>query len=189
MMKIKMAVFTASVILLGSVIYLMSAPTAGNDFHVGPDGTDIELYSTALRPCTNAGLSLGTSALQFNSLYIDGTATMDTVVADEKMRYTSAVKTVNYGDSVITPTTPFTILTSTVAVSIKTAATAVISTLTATTGDYLILTSTSVTNISLATGSAHYLIAPTSPTIISQNDVYQFVFNGTYWLFVSSATQ
>jgi hypothetical protein len=73
------AVFTASILLLGSV--LMSAPTLNNDFAVGKDATGIQLVSGVLSPITNGGVALGSTSLKFTNLYLSGTVSVATVSA------------------------------------------------------------------------------------------------------------
>jgi hypothetical protein len=63
MKKLLVAVFAASICLLGSGIYLQSAPTQGNSFHVGDatNNDDIEISGGVLRPSTDGGGTISKS--------------------------------------------------------------------------------------------------------------------------------
>jgi len=88
---------------------------------VGP-AQDINVTITEVAPKTTNTMSLGTAALQFKDLYIDGTANIDSLVAD-----TADINAGTIDNAVIGGATPeaatFTTLTATDAVSLDDAVT------------------------------------------------------------------
>jgi hypothetical protein len=218
MKRLLVAVFTASICLLGSGLYVCSAPTQGNSFHVGDatNNDDIEIYSGVLRPCTNGGVDLGGSSNQFGALYISGTATIGTLTNTTAGITTATIGTgsvttlnvsgvqtntgiriqtpqvkalINAVTESITPTSSFVMFNATGTVTLNATSDIFISTIGAVRGQYLVLTTTGTGSVIFPTGTSHYIIGASSPTEIGQNDTLSLMFNGTYWVCVSSSVQ
>lgn len=207
MKKFLVAVFAASICLLGSGLYVCSAPTQGNSFHVGDatNNQDIEIYNGVLRPCTSGGVALGDASYKFSTLRLSGAATLDsTLSVGSSLGVTGGITTagliidtpqtkfVTHAASATTsivPTSSFIKLTSTENVTMWTRGTAVFSTAAATAGQYMLVTTTCSTSFSFATGANHYILGASSPTVIGQNDTIGAIFNGTYWIITSSSCQ
>jgi hypothetical protein len=89
----------------------------------------------------------------------------------------------------IIPTSSFVKFTTTGAVTLTCPVVkAPISTTTAVAGQYLILTTTCTNGLTFATGTAHYIIASSSPMVIGTNKALTMIFNGTYWICLSTVT-
>jgi hypothetical protein len=210
MNKILVAVFTASILILGSGTYMVSAPTQGNDFHAGDtlNNQDIEIYEGVLRPCTDAGISLGDSSHEFNNLRIDGTATMDAVTIDETLGVTGAVtltSDITVGGVIISPVLTINVTSTTANQTVSSnfiiaqgtgtldlytsrVESPLLSTQTTTAGTYVVMMNTSTSkDLYFSTGAASCIIAPTE-FILGANDVVTMMFNGTYWVVISTVS-
>jgi hypothetical protein len=62
----------------------------------------------------------------------------------------------------------------------------VISTVGAITGQYLVIGTTCTNGIFLPTGTAHYIVGASSPMYIISTQPASFIFDGTYWVNISS---
>ena len=199
-MKKLFTVIAASMLLMAGNLY---ARQQKSDVSFGTNATGIELKSGVLNPITNGGVSLGSSALQFNALYLSGTATCgdisitDDLTIGDKLTVTGLANLgVSYETLIssvtsnqITPNSSFIVLQSTATneVVVDLVAGAVISTTTATTGDYIILTSTQSFGFRFPSGTTHCLVNVSSPVVVGQYDTITAVFNGSYWVVVSSS--
>lgn len=79
-----------SILFVGSLLY--SFNSQDNTWSVGTEANGIELNSSSeLVPGTDDDISLGNSSLEFEDLYIDGTAKIDVLTVDETSTLTGAV--------------------------------------------------------------------------------------------------
>lgn len=178
----------ATFLCIGSIIYAFNA--ADNVWSVGTAANGIELtVGGALVPGTDNDIDLGTSSLQFKNLYIKNVKIDSFLNLDEVFQtIVSSVTTT------VTPTSSFMILTSTGSnqstlntIWRPAPGEALISVATASVGDYLIITSTSTGVIRFPMGATHFVVGASSPTQLSANDSLSFVFDGNYWVMISSS--
>ena len=199
----KLFTLAISILFCGSLVSA-AVLTVGNTWSVGTTAEGLELNSNALTPGTDDDIDLGSSTYEFKDLYITGTANIDTLAADvlTVSGDVTATGILNTGSSVvmlfsskttsITPTTTFVIVTSTDLAGnttrIKTTpGSALISTASASVGDWLVITSTAKGTIQFPVGASHYVVAPSSPGHLATNDTMSLIFDGNYWVQVSSS--
>ena len=202
-MKKLFTVIAASMLLMAGNLY---ARQQKSDVSFGTDATGIELIDGVLNPITSGGVSLGSSSLQFNNLYISGTATIEDISVTDDVSIggdmsltgktvlasqTINVSTFTRNQSI---TSSYVIMQGTGTGIDTTGANAsdglhpVISTQGVTAGTYIILTNTSATkSVILSTGTDSCLIGD-AVIVLDQNHVLNLLFNGSYWVVASSKT-
>jgi hypothetical protein len=190
--------FAAS-LCVGSMVY--GAPPQDNDFSTGSDTQGIYLKSGVFAPIVSAGVSLGSSANRFSALYLTGNITMTgdmaitgsvtvsgTVTSKTSLgfRQFQAVS-VSSGTSIPVAGT-YNILDSTGATITMATDKPIFSVTGRTTGDYLVVIST---DQSIIISSATYALSKIKTlalaTEITKGQKMEFLFDGTYWVQVSSA--
>ena len=185
-MKKFLLAITALVLFAGSAI----CQTANNTWSVGTGATGIELYDGVLRPVTTGGVSLGDSSLRFSNLYLSGsfTATGNVTTSGFLVRTPQILSVTGaVAKSPLIFTSSYVQLTSTAAYTLT--GFPKLSTTSVATGTYVMLTSTSTANVIMPVSAADYVIGVSSPAHITTNDHIGLIFNGTYWVIISSTIQ
>ena len=81
--------------VLDSTLTVANSTALNGDVTIGDSTTDTVTFNARagsdLVPNTNAGYSLGTTSLQWNNLFLDGTATIDTLQVDEDATVTGSM--------------------------------------------------------------------------------------------------
>jgi hypothetical protein len=189
----KLMTITASILFLVSSV-LMAAPTQGNDFHVGPDGSDMELYQGTLTVTQDVSIGDDLTVTGDLSVTTDLTVSGDVTIGgdltvDDVLNMDDSISILLEGiTSAFPSTSSFLVCTATEAVTFVPGNTGpTIATATASAGDYLVITSTATDTITFPVGATHYVVGASSPTLLNTNDALSFIFDGSYWVMISSS--
>ena len=194
-MKKLFTVIAASMLLMAGNLY---ARQQKSDVSFGTNATGIELIGGVLSPITNGAVSLGSSSLQFDGLYISGTATLGTVAITGDTTHTGVVintsqrvvvssytRNIDITSSYVTLVPTGTTI-NTGGADAGTAKNPLFSTTTATAGQYAIITSTVAScEVVISSGTTPCLISA-GAIDLTQYDSIGIRFNGSYWVVESS---
>ncbi len=206
----KKLVLLAAFIVIGGVLCLKAAAPwdQENQFSTGGGNTTygITLNNTGtFQPHTSGNVNLGDATYKIGNINMSGTLSQSgsvTIGGDLTIDGGLTVDDVFNLDDVIvniigeggTTTIPvagsFIILKSTKSISLSTAVApgvALFSTATANAGDYLTVTSSSSSKITVPIGVTHYVAGSSSPTILNLYDSISYIFDGNYWIQKSSS--
>ncbi len=86
----KLFALTTLVFMLGSVIYA-AEPILGNTISYGTTNEGFQLEGNALKPLTDDQEDLGSSSLEWQDGFFDGTLTTDVLAVDETTTHTRSV--------------------------------------------------------------------------------------------------
>lgn len=208
----KYLLLAASIVFGGMLLIHAAAPyDQSNQWSVGSTTLGFTLDNDGnFVPNVDAACSLGSSTYEWNNLYLDGTAKIDTLTVDESatvaedldvgddftvtddaiiggmLRFSAYdTATASAGVSIL-PTSSFVILDSTGG-AITMTATPVFSTTTVSAGAYMLVSSTDqVITISSDAFATALVRMPALRANIGPGTMYGFLFDGTYWILVSS---
>lgn len=188
----KKLILLAASIIIGGALYL-SAHNPYDEPNLFSTGSGTGTYGVTISNIgvmeshTSGGFNLGSALHKIGDINMSGTLTTSGVFNTDDVIITLTNTSADYPIAV---NGSFIVLSANQAIAVSTqiaAGTALFSTATANAGDYLTVTSTATNVIVIPVGVTHYVAGSSSPTQINTNDVLSYIFDGNYWVQVSSS--